>query len=369
MNVPFLDLAVPHSAIRAELDAAIAGVLDSSVYVGGHEVESFEAEFAQFAGAPHAVGVANGLEALQLALLACEVGPGDEVLVPSHTFIASWLAVTHCGGIPIPVEPEPGGFNIDPAGLEAAITARTRAIMPVHLYGAPANMDRILAVAGDHRLRVVVDAAQAHGARYRGTSVGGIGDAVAWSFYPGKNLGALGDAGAVTTCDAAIAARLQALRNYGSPVRYRHDLQGYNSRLDALQAAVLRVKLRRLPVWNARRSEIAARYLDGLRGIEGVTLPAVAPDTEPVWHLFVVRTSQRDRLQQLLGARGVYTQVHYPVPCHQQLAYAPPVRELPYAQALSSEVLSLPIGPHLSDAQVAYCIQVVRECAQQLKKA
>jgi dTDP-4-amino-4,6-dideoxygalactose transaminase len=364
VNVPFLDLAGPHAAIRAELDAAMAGVLDASVYVGGQEVEAFEAEFAHYVGVRHAVGVANGLEALQLALVASGVGPGDEVIVPSHTFIASWLAVTHCGAIPVPVEPEPGGYNIDPAGLTAAITSRTRAIMPVHLYGAPADMDRILAVAHDHSLCVVADAAQAHGARYKGLPVAAMGNAAAWSFYPGKNLGALGDAGAITTGDPAMAQRLRSLRNYGSPVRYRHDCLGFNSRLDTLQAAVLRVKLRQLDSWNARRRDIAARYLDGLRDIAGIALPAVAADTEPAWHLFVVRSPRRDRLQQLLLAKGVHTQVHYPVPCHLQSAYRQPDRELPYAATLASEVLSLPIGPHLSNDQVEHCIRSVRECAE-----
>lgn len=368
MNVPFLDLAAPHAAIRPALDAAIARVLDASLYIGGHEVEAFEHEFAQAAGADHAVGVANGLEALQLALLACGVGAGDEVLVPSHTFIASWLAVTHCGATPVPVEPAPGGFHMDPARAAAAITPRTRAIMPVHLYGMPADMAALLSLARAHGLRMVADAAQAHGARWQGQGVGGLGDAAAWSFYPGKNLGALGDAGAVTTNDAGVAQRLRALRNYGSQVRYRHDCIGFNSRLDSLQAAVLRVKLRELDAWNARRAQVAASYLQGLQGVQGLVLPADVAGAESAWHLFVVRSPQRDRLQVMLQAQGVQTQVHYPVACHRQGAYAQPPRELPLAEALASEVLSLPMGPHLSDAQVAYCVATVRDCAQQLQR-
>lgn len=367
MNVPFLDLAAPHAAIRPALDAAMARVLDDSLFIGGPEVEAFEQAFAQAMGATHAVGVANGLEALQLALLACGVGPGDEVLVPSHTFIASWLAVTHCGAVVVPVEPVPGGFHMDPARAAAAITPRTRAIMPVHLYGMPADMQALLALAKAHGLRVVADAAQAHGARWQGQGVGGLGDAAAWSFYPGKNLGALGDAGAVTTHDADVAARLRALRNYGSQVRYRHDCVGFNSRLDPLQAAVLRVKLGELATWNDRRAQIADHYLQALQGVPGLVLPDTPAEAHSAWHLFVVRSPQRDRLLQLLQAQGVQTQVHYPVACHRQGAYAQPPRDLPLADALAREVLSLPIGPHLSHAQVAHCVAAVRTCAAQLQ--
>lgn len=366
MNVPFLDLAAPHAAIRGELDAAIGGVIDASAFVGGAEVEAFEAEFAQAMGARFAVGVANGLEALQLALLACGIGPGDEVLVPAHTFIASWLAVTHCGAVPVPVEPEPDGFNMDPERLAAARTPRTRAVMPVHLYGAPAAMEAVSAFARAHGLVVVEDAAQAHGARHLGQPVGAWGEAAAWSFYPGKNLGALGDAGAVTTNDAALAARLRALRNYGSPERYRHDCLGFNSRLDALQAAVLRVKLRQLGGWNARRQQVAAAYLEGLADLPGVTLPPVQPASQAVWHLFVLRCHQRDRLQADLLDQGVHTQVHYPVPCHRQAAYARPDWQLPRAEALAAQVLSLPMGPHLSDDQVDHVIRAVRTSALRL---
>jgi dTDP-4-amino-4,6-dideoxygalactose transaminase len=363
MKVPFLDLAGPHAAIRGEIDEAIRRVLDASTYIGGEEVEGFEREFAAYVGAEHAMGIANGLDALHLALLACGVGAGDEVIVPSHTFIATWLAVTHCGAVPVPVEPEDGGFNIDPAKARAAITSKTRAVVPVHLYGAPAALEPILSLAREHGLKVVEDAAQAQGAAYRGRRIGSHGDAVAWSFYPGKNLGALGDAGAITTSNATIAASVRALRNYGSPVRYQHDRIGFNSRLDSIQAAVLRAKLRHLDDWNARRARVAARYLGELAGIDGLALPAASPETTPVWHLFVVRSPHRDQLQRLLADRGVQTLMHYPTACHHQGAYAGGGWRLPTAEALASEVLSLPMGPHLDEAQVTHCIGAVRESA------
>lgn len=363
MKVPFLDLAGPHASIRGEIDDAIRRVLDASTYIGGEEVEGFERELAAYVGADHAMGIANGLDALHLALLACGVKPGDEVIVPSHTFIATWLAVTHCGATPVPVEPEEGGFNIDPAKVRAAITAKTKAIVPVHLYGAPVALDALLALAREHGLKVIEDAAQAQGAAYRGRRVGSHGDAVAWSFYPGKNLGALGDAGAITTSNAEIAASIRALRNYGSSVRYQHDRIGFNSRLDSIQAAVLRVKLRHLDDWNARRARVAARYLEALAGVDGLTLPGVPPETLPVWHLFVVRSPRRDQLQQLLAERGVQTLMHYPTACHRQGAYSDVQRSLPLAERLASEVLSLPMGPHLDDAQVEHCVAAVRESA------
>jgi dTDP-4-amino-4,6-dideoxygalactose transaminase len=250
--IPFLDLKAPYLELKAETDAAIARVVGSGWYVGGPEVEAFEAEYAQYCGAAHAVGVANGLDALHLALRAMGVGVGDEVIVPSNTYIATWLAVSQCGGTPVPVEPDERTYNINPALIEAAITPKTKAILPVHLYGQPADMDAILAVARQHKLLVLEDGAQAHGARYKGKRLGAHGHAVAWSFYPGKNLGAMGDGGAVTTNDADLAERIRVLRNYGSRVKYVNDVQGYNSRLDPLQAAILRVKLAHLDEWNAQ---------------------------------------------------------------------------------------------------------------------
>ena len=354
MAVPFLDLHAACAELRPEIDAAIARVLDSGWYILGPEVEAFEAEFAGYCQADHAIGLANGLDALHLALRAMDVGPGDEVIVPSNTYIATWLAVSQCGAVPVPVEPDPGTHNIDPARIEAAITPRTRVILPVHLYGQPADLDPILAIARKHGLRVLEDGAQAHGARYKGRRIGGHGDAVAWSFYPGKNLGALGDGGAVTTNDAQIADRLRVLRNYGSRVKYVNEVAGYNSRLDPLQAAVLRVKLAHLDDWNARRTALAQVYLDGLRDT-GLVLPHVPDWAQPAWHLFVVRHRQRDDLQRALAEAGIGSLIHYPIPPHKQQAYAEagyPADAFPVANRLAEEVLSLPMGPQMGVGEV-----------------
>ena len=354
MAVPFLDLHAACAELRPEIDAAIARVLDSGWYILGPEVEAFEAEFAGYCQADHAIGLANGLDALHLALRAMDVGPGDEVIVPSNTYIATWLAVSQCGAVPVPVEPDPATHNIDPARIEAAITPRTRVILPVHLYGQPADLDPILAIARKHGLRVLEDGAQAHGARYKGRRIGGHGDAVAWSFYPGKNLGALGDGGAVTTNDAQIADRLRVLRNYGSRVKYVNEVAGYNSRLDPLQAAVLRVKLAHLDDWNARRTALAQVYLDGLRDT-GLVLPHVPDWAQPAWHLFVVRHRQRDDLQRALTEAGIGSLIHYPIPPHKQQAYAEagyPADAFPLANRLAEEVLSLPMGPQMGVGEV-----------------
>ncbi len=364
MSIPFLDLGAAARELRAEVQVAVTRVLDSGQYILGEEVEAFEAEWAAFCGARHAVGVANGLDALQLALRALSVGPGDEVIVPSNTYIATWLAVSHCGATPVPVEPLAATCNLDPSLLEAAITPRTRVILPVHLYGQPADLDPILAIAHRHGLRVLEDAAQAHGARYKGRRIGAHGDLVAWSFYPGKNLGALGDAGGVTTDDPVLADRIRVLRNYGSRVKYYNEVAGVNSRLDPLQAAVLRVKLGRLEEWNARRRSIAALYQERLAGL-GLTLPHVPDWADPAWHLYVVRSPQRERLQHQVQQAGVGTGIHYPVPPHAQEAYrgtpAAQVRQ-PIATALANEVLSLPIGPHLTMEQAVKVCDRVRAC-------
>lgn len=355
--IPFLDLRVAYLELKAEIDSAVARVLDSGWYVLGEEVEAFEEEWATYCQAKHAVGVANGLDALHLALLAMGAGPGDEVIVPSNTYIATWLAVSQSGATPVPVEPDERTYNIDPARIEAAITPRTKVIMPVHLYGQPANLDPILAIARKHKLQVLEDAAQAHGAQYKGQRIGAHGDAVAWSFYPGKNLGALGDGGAVTTNDAKIAERIRALRNYGSRVKYVNDVQGYNSRLDPIQAAVLRVKLKVLDEWNGRRKLIAAEYLSHMRdSISQTTLPFVPDYADPVWHLFVIRQSNRDHLQQYLTDAGIGTVIHYPIPPHLQGAYATMGKrggDFPIAEAIAAEVLSLPIGPQTTKEDVA----------------
>ncbi|RYF64031.1 MAG: DegT/DnrJ/EryC1/StrS family aminotransferase [Comamonadaceae bacterium] len=362
MTIPFLDLRSTHLLQEDSLKAAFARVLESGWYILGNEVEQFERDWAGYCGTRDCVGVANGLEALTLALRALDIGPGDEVLVPSNTYIASWLAVTHAGATPVPVEPVDDTANIDPRLLQAALTARTRAIMPVHLYGQPADLDPILAFAETHGLKVIEDGAQAHGARYRGRRLGGHGHAVAWSFYPTKNLGALGDAGAVTTDDPEVAARLRVLRNYGSHVKYHNEAIGWNSRLDELQAAVLRVKLPALDAGNAHRSRVAARYLEGLAGT-GLRLPAVAQGCEAAWHLFVVRHPQRDRLADTLRAAGIGTAIHYPVPPHLQPAYAAlglGPGTFPISERLHAEVLSLPIGPAMPMEHVDDVIAAVR---------
>lgn len=363
MNVPFLDLRAAYLEIKADIDVAVARVLDSGWYLLGQELEAFEKEFAAYTGTRHCIGVANGLDALHLTLLALDIRPNDEVIVPSNTYIATWLAVSQCGAIPIPVEPDPATYNINPNRIEAAITPRTRAILPVHLYGQPADMDPIIEIAQRHGLGVLEDAAQAHGACYKGKRTGGLGHAAAWSFYPGKNLGAHGDAGAVTTDDPAIAERIRVLRNYGSRVKYVNEVQGYNSRLDEMQAAILRVKLRYMDTWNARRVRIAASYEAALSQC-GLILPIVPAGMEPVWHLYVVRHSQRDALQRDLQARGIQTLIHYPIPPHRQQAYADlgwPVGSFPVAESMADSVLSLPIGPHLSAAQQERVIDAVIE--------
>lgn len=354
MNIPFLSLRETYIELKPEIDAAVQRVLDSGWYVLGRELELFETEFASYCEASHSVGVGNGLEAIRLALLALGIGPGDEVLVPSNTYIATWLAVSQVGAVPVPVEPDIGTYNIDPNRIEEAITPRTRAILPVHLYGQPADIDPIVEIARSHGLHVIDDAAQAQGARYKGRRIGGLADVTAWSFYPGKNLGAFGDGGAVTTNDSEIADRIRMLRNYGSQEKYVHEVQGINSRLDELQAAVLRVKLRHLDEWNERRRQIAAIYLDGLEGTS-LVLPYVPDWAEPVWHLFVVRGVDRAALQQALGNVGVGTLIHYPTPPHMQGAYEGLGLEegrLPISEQIHREVLSLPIGPHL-DVQSA----------------
>ena len=351
--IPFLDMNAPYLELKQALDEAILRVVRSGWFIGGAEVETFETEFAAYCGTQYAVGLANGLDALHLALRALGVGPSDEVIVPSNTYIATWLAVSQCGAVPVPVEPDVRTFNIDPERIEAAITPRTRVILPVHLYGQPADLDPILALARKHGLYVLEDAAQAHGARYKGARLGGHGDVVAWSFYPGKNLGAMGDGGAVTTNDPHIADRIKVLRNYGSRVKYVNEVRGYNSRLDPLQAAILRVKLACLDDWNARRSALAAAYNQGLAGT-GLQLPHVPPWAAPVWHLYVIRSQYRDALQEALTKAGIGTLIHYPIPPHLQAAYQGSgwtKGAFPIAKAMAQECLSLPMGPHLSSEQ------------------
>ena len=357
MKVPILDLKPACDELRAELDAAYRRVLDSGWLLLGRELEAFETEYAASVGTDHCVGVANGLEAMQLVLMALGVGPGDEVVVPSHGYIATWLAVTHTGATPVPCEPDPRTYNLDPERLEACVTPRTRAILPIHLYGQTADMERINAIAVRHGLFVLEDAAQSHGARCNGRAAGSLGHAAGVSFYPSKNLGALADAGAVTTSDAALADKIRHLRNYGSKIRYQHELLGLNSRLSELQAAFLRAKLPKLAEWNSRRVALAQLYLEQLRGVGDLVLPHVPEWASPVWHLFVVRTSRREALQRHLARHEIGTQIHYPTPPHLSRAYADAGwkrGDFPLAESLADEVLSLPIGPHVTAEQVDF---------------
>jgi dTDP-4-amino-4,6-dideoxygalactose transaminase len=360
-QVPFLDLKALYLEVKEEMDTAYRRVMESGWYILGQEVAAFEQEFAGYCGVKHCIGVGNGLDALHLILRAMEIGPGDEVIVPANTYVATWLAVTYAGAIPVPVEPDERTYNIDPNRIEEAITPRTRAILPVHLYGQPADMDPILEIAKRHNLKVIEDAAQAHGARYKGKRIGRLGDAAGFSFYPGKNLGALGDGGAVTTNDDVLADRIRALRNYGSRVKYHNELKGFNSRLDELQAAFLSVKLRKLDEWNARRKVIADIYLKGLAEVPDLTLPYVPDWAEPVWHLFVVRTFERDQLQKHLAGQGIQTLIHYPVPPHKQGAY----KELnhlvlPISERVHREVLSLPMSPVMDDGHVQCVLDALK---------
>lgn len=354
-RVKFGDLAALHGPLRMELDAAYARVMDKGWFIAGAELDAFEQEFASYCRVKHAIGVANGLEALHLILRGYGIGQGDEVLVPANTFIATWLAVSQAGARPVPVEPNSATYNIDPDRVEASITPRTKAIIAVHLYGQMADMEALHEISTRHGVRLIEDAAQAHGAMARGLMAGSVSDAAAFSFYPGKNLGALGDGGAITTGDAALAERLRLLRNYGSRLKYQHEISGYNSRLDEMQAAFLRVKLRYLDEWNIQRHEQAAIYTRDLAGLPGLVLPFVPDWATPVWHLYVVRTAQRDALQTWLDDGGIDTQVHYPIAPHLQGAYCnsdiAAEYSLPISESLHKEVLSLPIGAHLTPAQ------------------
>ena len=366
--IPFLDLHAATRELQDEIDGAVARVISSGWYLGGPELTAFEAAWGEFCGAAHAVGVGNGLDALHLALKAIGVGPGDEVIVASNGYIATQLAVTMAGATPVPVEPDPATHNLDPTRIAAAITAKTKVILPTHLYGQPADLDAICAVAKVHGLVVIDDAAQAHGARYKGMRVGSGGRTLitCWSFYPSKNLGALGDGGAVTTNDAELAARIRRLGNYGSDIRYVNRELGVNSRLDPIQAAVLGVKLAKLDQWNARRKEVAAFYTEALAGLDGLSLPHIPEWAGPSWHLYVVRANNRDDLAKRLAAAGVQTLIHYPIPPHRQQAYAEmdlAAGSLPIAEQLAAEVLSLPIGPHLGMDSATRVADAVRRCA------
>ncbi|WP_426490575.1 DegT/DnrJ/EryC1/StrS family aminotransferase [Hymenobacter sp. 102] len=362
-HIPFLAFGPQHNAIREEVLQAMANVYDSQWYVLGEEVKKFEGEYAAFSDTEYCIGVANGLDALHLALLALGVGPGDEVIVPSNTYIATWLAVSYVGATPVPVEPNPATFNLDPARIEAAITPRTRAIMPVHLYGQACEMTPIMELARKHQLFVIEDNAQAQGASSGGTTTGSFGDVNATSFYPGKNLGALGDAGAVTTNSAELAQKIRTLRNYGSQQKYYNEVIGYNSRLDELQAAVLSVKLKQLPEWTRQRQQIARWYDEQLAGVEGVQLPQIAAGCTHVYHLYVIQTTRRDALQKFLTEQGIGTLIHYPVPPHLQQAYAESgyqASDFPVAEQLAATCLSLPMWPGMTEQQVKQVAEQIR---------
>lgn len=359
----FLDMKAPYLELKSELDAAYSRFMNSGWYVLGEAAEKFEEMWADFCGAKHCVGVSNGLDALALALEAGGVKPGDEVIVPANTYIATWLAASQLGAVPVPVEPEEKTFNLDPARVEAAITPRTAAVIAVHLFGVPADMSPIMALAEKHRLFVLEDNAQSQGALYRGRRTGSLGHAAATSFYPAKNIGAFGEAGAVTTSDPALADRVRLLRNYGSRSKGVNEIKGYNRRIDALQAAFLAVKLPSLDAWNARRRKVAELYFEGLSAVGGV-LPPLAKPQESVWHQFVIRVEERDRVREELRKSGVPTLIHYPIPPHLSGAYCEmgfKRGDFPLTEKWADTFLSLPIGPHMPEADVGTVCAALRK--------
>ncbi len=361
MKIPFSSVEVMHAELREEMLSAFARVYDANWFIQGKEVAAFEEEFAAYCGTKYAVGCGNGLDALYLLLRAYGIGGGDEVIVPSNTYIATALAVSYTGATPVFVEPEETSFNLDASLLEAAITERTKAVMAVHLYGQPADMDEIRAIAKAHGLKVIEDSAQAHGAVYKGVKTGNLGDAAGFSLYPGKNLGALGDGGVITTNDAKIAETCRALGNYGSDYKYHHIYKGNNSRLDEVQAALLRIKLRSLDRWNKRRNEIAERYLAEIQN-EAVGLPVKKADRTHVYHIFAVMCEKRDALAEDLAEKGIGTNKHYPIPMHLQGAYAElgiKKGSLPVAEKISACELSLPMYYGMTDEEVSYVIGAI----------
>ncbi len=361
MKVNFVDLKAQYESIRSEIDPAIAAVIGETAFVSGKYAREFEARFAEYIGTEHCVGCANGTDALYMALDALGIGPGDEVITAVNTFIATSEAISHTGAKPVFVDCDEASFNIDPAKIEAAVTPRTKAILPVHLYGQPADMDPILEIARKHGLKVIEDAAQAHGADYHGRRVGTLGDAACYSFYPGKNLGAYGDAGGVVTNDEDLVARMRMMGDHGSSVKYKHDFEGRNSRLDGIQAAVLTVKLRHLDAWTDRRNAVARLYDEGLAGT--VRVPAVGEGLRHAFHLYVIRTPRREALMTALGEAQIYTGIHYPIPLHLQPAYAElgyRRGEFPVAESMMDEIVSLPMHGDLTDEMVARVIEAVR---------
>ena len=363
MEVSFLDLKSTYLELQSELDSAYARVMQSGWYILGSEIEAFEHKFATYCGTKHCIGVGNGLDALHLILQGYGIGEGDEIIVPANTYIATWLAVSYTGAAPVPVEPNKQTHNIDPTKTEAAITRRTKGIMPVHLYGQPAEMDALNEIAQKHKLKVIEDAAQAHGAFYKGKRAGNLSDAAGFSFYPGKNLGAYGDAGAITTNDDDLADKLRILRNYGSRVKYLNEVKGFNSRLDPLQAALLRVKLRFLDRWNIKRQRIAETFSSALQNVGDLILPVTLTEVNHVYHLYVIRSVQRDALQKYLSEKGVTTLIHYPIPPHLQKAYKElnyHENDFPIAETIAKTCLSLPLYPNLTENEIDYVCQIVK---------
>lgn len=365
VKVPFLDLAAQVRSIRPEIDAAIGRILDTTQFVLGEEVAAFEREFAAYGGAAHGVAVNSGTSALHLALLAAGVGPGDEVITVPNTFVATVAAVRYTGARAVLVDVDPERYTMDPARVEAAITPRTKALLPVHLYGQPADMDPIVEIARRRGLVVIEDAAQAHGARYRGRPVGSLGDLACFSFYPGKNLGAYGEGGMVLTSDEGWARKIRMLRDWGQDRKYNHLLPGYNYRMEGIQGAILRVKLRHLERWTEARRAHAARYRELLAGC-GVELPSEAPDARHVWHVYAVRARERDAVMKALGEQGIQTGIHYPIPVHLQPAYADPAYargSFPLAERAADEVTSLPMFPELTEEQLQLVAAALRRLA------
>lgn len=363
MKIPFSTFVAMHNEIETEMMEAFARVYKNSWFIQGKECEAFEEEFAAYCGARYCVGCGNGLDALMLILKAYEIGPGDEVILPSNTFIATALAVSYVGAAPVFVEPELATYTIDPALIEAKITEKTKAIMAVHLYGQPGKMDEISHIAKKYDLKVIEDAAQAHGALYKGRHVGNLGDAAGFSFYPGKNLGALGDGGAVVTNDKELADKVRALGNYGSDYKYHHIYKGNNSRLDEVQAALLRVKLKNLDRWNENRRSTAAKYDAGIQN-EQIILPGEMQDTRHVYHIYAVRCQRRDELEKYLQELGIGTNKHYPIPMHMQQAYADlniPKGALPIAEEISSTVLSIPMSYGMTEEEIGYVVDAINK--------
>ena len=363
MNVPFLDFEGTNQIIREEMISAFTQFFDSKWYILGEGLKTFEDQYAEFNNTKYCIGTSNGLDALHLCLKALDIGEGDEVIVPSHTFIATILAISYCGATPVFVEPDPVTYNMDPNKIEDAVSSKTKAIIPVHLYGQPCDMTAVKDIAERHELFIIEDNAQSQGAKWDGQLTGSIGHLNAVSFYPGKNLGALGDAGAITTNDKDLAEKVRSLRNYGSHKKYHNDVIGYNNRMDECQAAFLSVKLKYLEKWNVERRAVARQYMNLLEGVDDCILPGIANDAESVFHLFVIRCSRRDELQQYLKKQGIGTLIHYPIPVHLQAAYKHlgyKKGDFPLAEELAETVLSLPLYIGMEEGAIEYVAQEIK---------